>query len=129
MKEKQIENLILQWLELFKVLVFKVELQGTYDPTKRVYRTNKKRRTGISDLCGIHAKRFLAIEVKTEKGMQDLKRAIKRNRKGLLLNSTYKHLIEQYEFIKDVKRRGGIAFFTCSLDHTRKTLDKYKAVK
>jgi penicillin-binding protein-related factor A (putative recombinase) len=69
MLEKEIEKQILHYLLGRHVFIFKVERQGTFDPTRKCFR----RKTGIwkkgvSDLIGIYRKCPIAIEIKSAKG-------------------------------------------------------------
>ena len=70
MTEKQIESAILDYLNLKRhCFAFKVNTTGVYDPTKKVFRTNKGKHlhNGTSDIIGVYKGRFFAIEVKRPK--------------------------------------------------------------
>ena len=100
MKEKDIQKEILKYLRLRKIFCFKVnnvgikKVDGSYIPVGL---------KGISDILGIYKGRFLAIEVKKEKGIV----------------SEY-----QQEFINNVNNNGGIGFVARSLDNVVRLLDK-----
>ena len=66
--EKQIESLILEYLEWIPGAVFwKVDTTGVYDEKKGVYRKKKSefRYKGVPDIIGFYRNQFVAIEVKT----------------------------------------------------------------
>lgn len=94
--EKSIEYEILSFLRTIGVFCWKNERVGTWDPTRKTFRTNKNpyKIKGISDITGIISGRFLAIEVKSETG---------------------KLTPEQRVFLASVNNEGGIAFVARSL--------------
>lgn len=96
-EEKQIELQILNFLKTVGIFVFKIDRQGTYDSVKKVFRSNKNphKIKGVSDIIGIVGGRFLAIEVKAEKGYLTP---------------------EQRLFLVKVNEEGGIGFVARSLD-------------
>lgn len=105
MTEKEIEYQILHYLRSLGIFCFKVDRQGTFDPTKKIFRSNKNpfKKKGVSDILGICNKRFLAIEVKRNKP------------KGYPSK-------EQKEFIEEVNLSGGIAFIARSVDDVKSVL-------
>lgn len=99
MKEKDIENQILTWLNMNGVFCWKAQTVGIFDPTKRVYRKahNKFHLNGISDILGCYQGKLLAIEVKTPATKNRLSEA-------------------QKLFLSNVEKNGGIAFHAWSFD-------------
>jgi hypothetical protein len=73
--EKAIETEILNALAAIGFYCFKVDRQGTFDPVRKVFRKNhnKYKIAGVSDILGIVAGRFLAIEVKSKVGKKTVK--------------------------------------------------------
>ena len=71
LKEKDIERLILEWLNVQPgCKAWKNKSMGTYDPVRGVYRANQSRfsEKGSSDILGIWGGRMLCIEVKSRRG-------------------------------------------------------------
>lgn len=69
--EKDIEREILTWLNLQpRCKAWKNKSQGTFDPTKGIFRRNGGAFTekGTSDILGIYRGKMLCIEVKSAKG-------------------------------------------------------------
>lgn len=106
MTEKQIENLILEWLNHQPgTFAFKVQTTGVYDTKKKIFRTASKHVfKGTSDILGIRSGIFFCIEVKTPKS---LKSAISKPKPSD---------IRQMEFIDTIKRHEGFGVRVCSLD-------------
>ena len=103
--EKQVENLILQYLNAQGIFAWKNQTVGIYDSSKKVYRKpkNKFHINGVADILGILPNgKFLAIEVKSPK-----------NKVRTLM---------QKEFIDAINRNGGVAFFADDLDLVRQKL-------
>jgi hypothetical protein len=67
--ERKIQDAILRFLELQDIKCWHVRNGGTYDPVRKIFRSNSSIK-GLSDIQGwIKGDgRFLAIEVKSEKG-------------------------------------------------------------
>jgi len=103
--EKVIEYEILQLLKSRGVFCWKNDRQGTFDPTKRVFRANKNphKIKGVSDILGIFFGKFLAIEVKSKTGRVSP---------------------EQSEFLSNVNKNGGIAFVARSSKDVEDYLSK-----
>lgn len=99
LKESDIQNLILDWLNKNRIFSFRVNNVGVYDPVKNIYRQlGKFSLKGISDIMGVLPDgRFLAIEVKTKTG---------------------KVSKDQNAFIHKVNKTGGLAFVSRSLEDT-----------
>jgi hypothetical protein len=98
LKEKDIEKLILEWLNLQPgCRAWKNKSMGTYDPVRGVYRANQSRfsEKGSSDILGIYAGKMLCIEVKS--------------RRGTLRP-------EQKEFLDTMRKLGAITILARSLD-------------
>ncbi len=71
MLEKEIENLILDYLSYRPGYYWKNQSVGIYDPTKRKFRKSNNRHhvLGVADILGVKSDgQFVAIEVKTKKG-------------------------------------------------------------
>lgn len=103
--EKQIENDILRYLKLTGYFVFKIKSVGTFDPKLgRFRRSSPMYMKGVSDILGILPDgRFLAIEVKSEKGRVSPVQAI---------------------FIDEIISRGGVAFVARSLSDVQAEFTK-----
>lgn len=102
--EKQIENSILNYLRANGIFCWKAQSVGLFDPTKKIYRrsNNKHHIKGVSDILGIMPNgRFLAVEVKSEKG---------------------RATPEQLQFIENIKESGGIALLARSIDDLKNKL-------
>jgi hypothetical protein len=93
--ERLVQNKLINYLKVRGHFVFTVRNGATYDPTRKIYRSNTSTK-GVSDIIGITASgQFLAIEVKTKTG-----RPTK----------------EQLQFLSEIEARGGLAFIARSLD-------------
>ncbi len=81
----------------------KIDNTGIYDAKKGVYRQrmNNFKLKGVSDIIGIFDGKFLAIEVKTEKG---------------------KLSEHQVEFLDRVRENGGIAIVARSVEDVEQAL-------
>jgi hypothetical protein len=100
MKEKDIENLILQWLNNAGFFAWKNQSVGIYDATRKRYRkpNNKWHINGVSDILGILPDgKFLAIEVKTAKTKNRVSCA-------------------QKDYLQAIDSNGGVAIVAWSLD-------------
>jgi hypothetical protein len=67
-REQVIETQIRTFLNLKGIFAWKAKTTGTYDPVKKVFRKNAGQMKGVADIIGIYKKRFMAIEVKSDKG-------------------------------------------------------------
>lgn len=101
--ETSLRRQICSWLTMNGALIFVHDSVGIFDPTRKVFRTNKDpfRRKGVSDVIGIWKNRFLAIECKI-KGKYPTK--------------------EQKEFLKDVNENGGIGILAYKLEDVQSAL-------
>lgn len=97
MREKDLEMLVLDYLNKRGIFAFKIQTVGIWDADKKVYRNlSKFCLRGTSDILGVMPNgRFLAIEMKGPKG-----RATQ----------------EQLAFISKVKRQGGVAFIARGIE-------------
>lgn len=69
LNEKQIENQCLSWLKARRYFAFKIKSVGTYDPTRKRFRTPSPwYRKGCPDILCCFRGRFIGLEVKTKKG-------------------------------------------------------------
>lgn len=95
--EKVIETEILDALAAIGFFCFKVDRQGTFDPSRKIFRknNNKHKIKGVSDILGIIGGRFLAIEVKSKTG---------------------KLSPDQKIFLRRIQDEGGIAFMARSTE-------------
>lgn len=109
--EKQIETLILQWLNMHpKVWARKVNTTGVWDPTKKKFRKNVGyAEIGISDIeIKVFYKpwgRFGVIEVKTEK-----------KAKEFIRKYGYPCTPDQQAYIEKTVRYGGFGGVAWTLD-------------
>lgn len=86
------------------IFSFKVKTVGTFDPETRSFRrTSKWYKRGVADILGIYKGKFLAIEVKTEKGRPNPNQKL---------------------FLQDVLNNGGIAFIARSVEEVEQELKK-----
>jgi hypothetical protein len=116
--EKAIENQIFEYLEMRGHFPIKHENVATYDPKLGGHRkfNSKTKRKGVSDiLCVMQDGSFAAFEVKTPEEYVRIERNLE---KWLMKRSEgYKHsdgirrFLEQWDFICEVRKRGGIAHF------------------
>lgn len=105
LSEKDIEKQILHYLEFLPgCFAWKNNTTGVFDPQKKVFRKpqNKFAINGVSDILGIYKGRFLAIEVKKP--------------------SNKLRPEHQIQFINNVIKNGGIAFFATSVEEVREKL-------
>ena len=92
MREKDIENIILEYLMYQNIFAWKNNTVGIYDKGKGVYRKNMNKYVinGVADVLGLLPDgRMLAIEVKTPKGRVSP---------------------SQQKFLDRVNKSGGVAF-------------------
>lgn len=113
MSEKEVENVILDWLTNKGIFCWKAETQGTFDPTRRVYRKNPRKKKGVADIIGILSPsgKMLAIEVK---------KPVKNPRSQESLRKIAKP--EQVEFVDSINANGGVGFFADCLETVIKHL-------
>jgi hypothetical protein len=104
MKETDIQNTILEYLQIKKIYCWRNNNTSMYDPTKKVFRAMPKHSIkGVSDILGILPNgKLLAIEVK-KKGTYPSK--------------------EQKEFIQHINDNGGVAFVARSIEDVDKLFD------
>lgn len=97
MKEFEVKNLIIEWLQAMGAFVWVTQSMGVYDPRRGVYRkwVGPGKIKGVSDIIGIWNGRPLAIEVKTKTGVIRP---------------------EQTEFLQQFNIAGGIGFVAHSLE-------------
>lgn len=101
MLEKEIENLILDYLSYRPGYFWKNQSVGIYDPTKRRFRKSNNRHhvLGVSDILGVRSDgQFVAIEVKTKKGR------LSENQKA---------------YLQKIKEHGGLAFVARSVEDVK----------
>jgi len=100
MKEKEIQNNILEYLQLLAGAEFwEINTVGVYDAGRKQFRKrySKFRHKGIPDIIGFYKGKFCAFEVKTPK------------RRSCVT-------VEQQEFLDIASANGQIAHRVCSLD-------------
>tara|TARA_Y100000004_G_scaffold68047_1_gene76318 strand:+ start:18 stop:359 length:342 start_codon:yes stop_codon:yes gene_type:complete len=102
-KEKDIQNAILDYLTVCPGRFWTNASTGIYDPVKKCFRrTPRHFVAGVSDILGVlPCGTFVAIEVKTPKGR------LSENQK---------------QFLKDIQECNGIAFVARSVDDVRERL-------
>jgi len=101
MLEKEIENLILDYLSYRPGYYWKNQSVGIYDPTKRKFRKSNNRHhiLGVADILGVkNDGQFVAIEVKTKKGR------LSDNQKA---------------YLQKVEANGGLAFVARSIEDVK----------
>lgn len=108
--EKQIENMILQYLFFNKIFAWKCNSVGVYDSIKKVYRKPKSPYiiNGVSDIigvinCGKHTGKILCIEVKTPARKNTVSK-------------------DQKIFLDSITANGGLAFVATSLRDVQEKL-------
>jgi len=100
-KEKEIENSILQYLSLIKIGYFwKNNSTGVYDPTRKIFRKTKNPYliNGVADIIGVVMGRIVMFEVKSKSGKQPP---------------------SQIEFEKNITENGGLYSVVRSIDDVR----------
>ena len=104
LKEKDLENLVLDYLNRSGVFAFKVNTVGVWDSKQNIYRSlSKFVLKGTSDILGVLPNgRFLAIEMKTKTGVASK---------------------EQTAFINRVNKSGGLAFIARGIPDVKEKLD------
>ncbi len=101
MLEKEIENLILDYLSYRPGYFWKNQSVGIYDPTKRRFRKSNNRHhvRGVADILGVRSDgQFVAIEVKTKTGK------LSENQKA---------------YLQKIKEHGGLAFVARSIEDVK----------
>jgi penicillin-binding protein-related factor A (putative recombinase) len=120
MTEKQIETLMLSWLNSQRgVFAFKVNTVGVYDEAKKSYRVNRNRFVvrGTSDIIGCCEGIFFSIEVKTPKTIKSFEN----------LKSAQKTTFHQKNFMNLVKDKGmGHAIVACDLESVKNLITDLK---
>jgi hypothetical protein len=98
--EKTIQRMILTFLAAHKIFVFRINTTGVYDTKRNIFRTlHGFSMKGVADILGMMPDgRFLAIEVKTAKGVQSF---------------------DQKHFEECVKKNNGIYILARSVDDVR----------
>lgn len=112
LSEKQIENMILNWLEWKGIYAWKTKTTGTYSVKRGCFISGSRLyRKGVADVVGLlpdksgcPSGRLLAIEVKTQKGI------LQENQKT---------------FLKEIESRGGLAFVARSIEDVEEALKDY----
>lgn len=104
--EKGIENSILRFLKTIGVYCWKQNSVGIFDTKRKVFRksNNIHHIKGVSDILGVIEGKFLAIEVKSAKGVISP---------------------EQRAFIARINSEGGIAFVARNVDQVARELYKH----
>lgn len=122
--EKQIENIILTWLNYQpNIIAWKNNNVGIYDTQKKCFRKSNSifQQKSVSDIIGHINGKFLGIEVKTPTVYKFIMKNIMRlkNRGFDIKNKTYVRYAKQVDFILEVNRYGGIAGFASSVEDAR----------
>jgi penicillin-binding protein-related factor A (putative recombinase) len=114
--EKDIQNHILAYLKARRVFAWQVDSVGIYDQARGVYRSNKNKLKGVSDIIGIFKGRPLAIEVKVD---------TLKDHKGTTLRNKGYPTKEQKEFLQKFSDEGGIAFIARSVEDVEEQLNTF----
>lgn len=130
-EEKVIENSILAYLShRHDFFVWKNQNVGIWDNDRKIYRKSYSafQFPGVADIIGIHSPtgKLLAIEVKNEKEYIYIKKHyIKFNDPDFLKTNTKKKqaILNQINFIEEIKAYSGIAFFSDGINTTRRELE------
>lgn len=112
-KEKDIENIILVWLNAQpETFAFKIATTGFFDTKRNVFRKNLSRFIipGTSDILGVSHHRMIAIEVKTPITMRRF------------LNYPTERDLMQKIFLDKINRLGGVAKCVCSLEEVKQLI-------
>ena len=107
MREKEIENLILEYLGYRNIFAWKNNTMGVYDKNRGTYRKNMNKYAinGVADILGVLPDgKFLAIEVKTPKGRVSP---------------------AQINFINRINKEGGVALVARGLKEVVDALKEY----
>lgn len=101
-EETNIKNAILDYLKYRKIFCWLTNTQGNFNKFTNTFYKNPRLLRGVSDIIGIMPDgKFLAIEVKSEKGKI----------------SDY-----QKEFLNNIRERNGIAFVARNIDDVNEVL-------
>jgi len=108
LSEKEIQKTILQWLNAQAgIFAWQNNSTGVYDPVKKTFRTTQALK-GVSDILGVHARcggKLIALEVKTPERHTRVSD-------------------DQFLFLENVKRLGGIAGVVTSVEDAHEILEK-----
>jgi len=118
-EEKQIENQLVTYLSHKGHLAIPYENVGIYDPVTKGYRNRSKvgKIPGVSDILVMRGSDavFGAIEVKRPEVKERIERNIgkwiERRNSGHKYSKEINHFLEQYDFIQQVKIKGGFGGF------------------
>ena len=128
MKETQIEEQILSFLQARGGLVLKIPSTGYFDAKKKVFRkqVSKFVRRGISDIFYIENGKTYFFEVKSVKKHEYIKRHLDSIMAsgGIGLNKDRKHIFEQGLFLFDVIGCDGHGGFVSSVDDVLGIINK-----
>jgi hypothetical protein len=121
--EKKVENEILFYLDSRGLFPIKLENQGTFDPVKKIYRGNrsKYKRKGMSDIYFTYYGKPVFIEVKTPKNFKYIVKHYEELENGLIPSQS--RITDQINFMKEIEKRGGFAYFCDSAERAEKILD------
>lgn len=107
--EKQIENLILNYLRAKGFYAWKNQSIGVFDPVKKIYRKSNNRHhiKGVSDIIALKHGKAVFIEVKSKTGRPSQ---------------------EQIVFMNNIKSVGGIAFIARSIEDVLNELKTHNLI-
>lgn len=106
--EQAIENQCLMWLKANHIFGFKVRSVGTFDPRKRVFRTNKWFRRGCPDIVCCFSGLFVGLEIKTRTGRLS------------------EH---QVDFHRDIKAHKGLVYVVRAVEELEGIFDEVSALQ
>jgi hypothetical protein len=119
--EKDIENLILAWLDYNRMYPIKIDNTGIFDPRKGVFRhrTSPYKRSP-SDIIFFYKDKVIFCEVKTPKELGYIKRNWDKIKARTVPSN--RHLHNQFSFMEQVQEKNQIYFFVDSIEELKKQL-------
>ena len=128
MKESEIENAILDYLNILKDAFFwKNPASGFFDGKKMRRHKSKYAINGVSDILGIYRGRFVALEIKTPVEYKYFLNHGERLKKSPYIYCKTKkdqRLWRQVHFIENIKSLGGHGDFVSSIDNVKRVLQE-----
>ena len=105
-----------------------ISKSATYKNKDGTDRKVKFNEAGISDIGCIIKGKYVAIEIKTHKQYQFVKKNYDRLKKGEIRNKKDFYFFRQISFIENVKRHGGYGLFTSDVNHLDNDLKRNKLI-
>lgn len=125
--ERQIQDTVLTYLENVGFYVWENKSIGVFDAKRGAFRSSSSEfnRKGVSDILGVGFNgRLMAIEMKTPKELTYVLKHYEELRDRPQTSKKRIHLQNQILFIENVRRSGGVAFFSDGINTTRHELRK-----